>query len=49
MHGGAAGSGAPLGNGNARKHGRFTGDAITERRQVQAIVSEARKLLQEMK
>jgi hypothetical protein len=49
MHGGAAGSGAPRANRNARKHGHFTGDAIAERRQIQALLGEARKLLEEMK
>ena len=49
MHGGAPGSGAPRANRNARKHGRFTGDAIAERRQIQALLGEARKLLEEMK
>jgi uncharacterized protein YjcR len=49
MHGGAQGSGAPKANRNARKHGLFTRDAIAERRQIQALLSEARKLLDEMK
>jgi hypothetical protein len=49
MHGGAAGSGAPRANRNARKHGLFSGDAIAERRQIQALLNEARKLLAEMK
>jgi len=49
MHGGAPGSGAPRGNCNARKHGLFTGEAIAERKQVQALLGEARKLLQGMK
>ena len=49
MHGGAPGSGAPGGNRNARKHGLFTGDAIAERKQIQALLGDARKLLQEMK
>jgi hypothetical protein len=49
MHGGARGSGAPRANQNARKHGRFTGDAIAERREIQALLGEARKLLEEMK
>ena len=43
MHGGAPGSGAPRGNRNARKHGLFTGDAIAERRRIQALLGEARK------
>ena len=49
MHGGAAGSGAPRANQNARKHGLFTRDAIAERRQIQVLLGESRKLLEEMK
>ena len=49
MHGGAQGSGAPRSNQNARKHGRFTSDALAERRQIQVLLGEARKLLEEMK
>jgi hypothetical protein len=49
MHGGAQGSGAPRANRNARKHGLFTRDAIAERRQIQRLLGEARKLLGEMK
>jgi len=49
MHGGAPGSGAPRANQNARKHGLFTKDAISERRQIQALLGEARKLLEAMK
>jgi len=49
MHGGARGSGAPRANQNARKHGLFSRDAIAERRRIQALLGEARKLLGEMK
>ena len=49
MHGGAPGSGAPRANRNARKHGLFTGEAIAERRQIQALLGDARRLLEEMK
>ena len=49
MHGGALESGAPRGNQNAHKHGRFTRIAIAERKQVQAVLADARKLLQELK
>jgi hypothetical protein len=49
MHGGAQGSGAPGANQNARKHGRFSRDAIAERLRIQALLGEARKLLEEMK
>ena len=49
MHGGASKSGAPRGNQNARRHGLFTKVAIAERKQIQAMLGEARKLLQAMK
>jgi uncharacterized protein YjcR len=49
MHGGAHGSHAPTGNQNARKHGLFARDAIAEQREIQALLSEARKILDEMK
>jgi hypothetical protein len=49
MHGGAPKSGAPRGNQNACKHGLFTRDTIAERKQIQALLGEARKFLQAMK
>jgi uncharacterized protein YjcR len=49
MHGGALETGAPRGNQNARKHGRFTRVAIAERKEIEALLGEAWKLLQEMK
>jgi len=49
MHGGARRSGAPKANRNARKHGRFSRGAIAERRQIQALLGDARRLLEEMK
>ena len=49
MHGGAPETGAPRGNQNARKHGRFTGEAIAERKRIEALLADARKLLQELK
>ena len=49
MHGGAPVSGAPKGNQNARKQGRFTRVAIAERKQIQALLGDARRLLQELK
>jgi uncharacterized protein YjcR len=45
MHGGAAGSGAPRGNKNARKHGRYTRDAIAQRRQVRELMRQAQSLV----
>jgi len=48
MHGGALGSGAPRGNKNALKHGRYTRKAIAERRQLHALLRQSRKLIQEI-
>ena len=48
MHGGTPESGAPRGNQNARKHGLFTRSAIAGRAQIEALLADARKLLQEM-
>src|SRR5262249_52286110 len=45
MHGGAAGSGAPRGNKNALKHGRFAGEAFAERRLVRSLLQESRALI----
>jgi hypothetical protein len=39
----------PKANRNARKHGRFARDTIAERRQIQALLGDARRLLEEMK
>lgn len=48
MHGGAPGSGAPLGNKNAVKHGRFTRDKMAERRRTSELLRQARKTLANM-
>ncbi len=48
MHGGAPGSGAPRGNKNALKHGRYTREAIQERREVQNLLKQSRALLQKI-
>ena len=42
MHGGADGSGAPLGNKNALKHGRFTKYAIEQRKEMRKAVTLAK-------
>ena len=47
MHGGAAGSGAPLGNKNALKHGAYTRVAIERRAAISKLVKEANKLVSE--
>jgi uncharacterized protein YjcR len=48
MHGGAPGSGAPPGNQNALKHGLYTREAIEERRQLQALIRQSRRLVQDI-
>ncbi len=48
MHGGAWGSGAPMGNQNARTRGAFTRDRIAEQRSIRALLDDARKLLQRL-
>jgi hypothetical protein len=40
---------ARQGNQTARRHGLFTGEAIAERKQIQALLGEVRMLLQGMK
>jgi uncharacterized protein YjcR len=46
MHGGAPGSGAPRGNKNAMKHGRYTREAIEERRKMRDFLRQVRQQLQ---
>jgi len=46
MHGGASGSGAPIGNQNALRHGRYTREAIVERRAIHALLRESRDLIE---
>ena len=45
MHGGAHGSGAPRGNKNALKYGRYTQEVLAGKRQVRALLRQSRKLL----
>lgn len=42
MHGGAAGSGAPMGNQNALRHGRYTREAIAEREAIRSLLLEGK-------
>ena len=45
MHGGAAGSGAPIGNQNALKHGLYTRKAIAERKALSKMMRVFRETL----
>ena len=47
MHGGAS-PGAPKGNNHAFKHGRFTAEAIAERREFAALVREMKGLIEQI-
>jgi glucans biosynthesis protein len=42
MHGGAHGSGPPIGNKNAFRHGLYTGEAIALRRMISELIRTAR-------
>ncbi len=48
LHGGAKGVGAPKGNTNALKHGQYTKEAIQERKQLRAVLLDARKRLDDL-
>jgi hypothetical protein len=49
MHGGAPGSGAPRGNRNALKHGRYTRDAFAQLKRIRGLVQQTRKLILQIK
>ena len=48
MHGGAAGSGAPKGNKNALKHGKYTREMLELRREMAQLMREAKQTLREI-
>jgi uncharacterized protein YjcR len=48
MHGGARGSGAPIGNHNALKHGFYTEEAIETRRFVRELIRKGNQLIDEI-
>jgi hypothetical protein len=45
MHGGAVGSGAPVGNKNALRHGRYTAEATTRRRHLSDLLRQSRAVI----
>jgi hypothetical protein len=47
MHGGAEGSGAPMGNRNALKNGMYTRKAIEARRQLRAFLKAVNETLEQ--
>jgi len=48
MHGGAPGSGAPIGNKNAFRHGGYTAEAITWRRGLAELIRQSRATVAEL-
>jgi hypothetical protein len=48
MHGGAKGSGAKIGNKNAFKHGRYSGEAIKMRLETNQLIREYKAMMKEM-
>ncbi len=48
MHGGARGSGAPIGNQNALKHGMYTKAALEEHKALRRMIREMQESLQEI-
>jgi hypothetical protein len=47
MHGGKS-PGAPIGNTNARKHGRYSVEAVAKRRELAALIRSMRRLVEEV-
>ncbi len=48
MHGGAVGSGAPIGNTNALKSGVYTREAIEDRHRLRALMREWERNLEDL-
>jgi len=48
MHGGGAGTGAPVGNQNALKHGLYTKEAIRERKALSRLIRDAKALIEKI-
>jgi uncharacterized protein YjcR len=48
MHGGAKGSGSPVGNRNALKHGMYTKAALEEQKALRSMIREMKESLQEI-
>ena len=46
MHGGAKGSGAPVGNQNALKHGAYTRESLAFRKHVRELLKDGKELIE---
>ncbi len=47
MHGGAQGSGAPIGNQNALKHGNCTSESLAFQKHVRELLRDGEKLIED--
>jgi len=48
MHGGASGSGAPISNKNALRHGHYSAEAIAWRRNLAELIRQSRATVAEL-
>lgn len=48
MHGGAAGSGAPLGNQNALKHGMYSRDTLEFKKHIRKLLRDGRDVIEKL-
>ena len=48
MHGGAAGTGAPMGNHNALKHGLYTGEERALKQHISQLIRDSRKIIEKI-
>lgn len=48
MHGGAAGSGAPMGNKNAWKHGLYEAETREVLRRLRALLRDAKEMIEQV-
>ena len=46
MHGGAKGSGAPIGNQNALKHGMYTRDSLEFQKHIRDLMNEGKEMIE---
>jgi uncharacterized protein YjcR len=46
MHGGAKGSGAPIGNRNALKHGMYTRESLEFNKHIRDLLREGKELIE---
>ena len=48
MHGGAAGSGAPVGNQNALKHGMYSRDTLEFKKHIRTLLRDGRDAIEKL-